>query len=71
MEFQYPFYIKDADPEGVARAYEFLREFYKAYPTGKEVGEALHQVRRELNLIPPEEPKKPRVSRAVKEKTAK
>lgn len=58
MEFKYPFYIKDADPVGVERAYAFLREFYKDYPTGREVGEALHQIRRELDLIPPEKPKR-------------
>ena len=52
--FSYPFYIKDADPEGVAEVYAFLRPFYDRYPSGKEVGEALHQVRRELDLIPPE-----------------
>lgn len=54
MEFKYPFYVKAADPLGVAEVYAFLRPFYDRYPTGAEVAEALHQVRRELDLIPPE-----------------
>lgn len=54
MNFKYPFYHKTADPQGVAEAYIFLQEFYTRYPTGLEVGEALHQVRRELDLIPRE-----------------
>lgn len=58
MEFKYPFYIKDADPEGVAEVWQFLRPFYDRYPTGKEVGEALHQIRRELDLIPKTQEKK-------------
>lgn len=58
MEFNHPFYIKDADPKGTLEALAFFREFYTRYPTGKEVGEALHQIRRELDLIPKEpEPK--------------
>lgn len=58
MNFKYPFYIKSADPAGVAEAYIFLQEFYTRYPTGAEVGEALHQVRRELDLIPKQPEKK-------------
>ncbi len=58
MNFKYDFYIKDADPQGVEEVYNFLRPIYDRYPTGKEVGEALHQIRRELDLIPKEpEPK--------------
>ena len=58
MEFKYPFYIKDADPRGVAEMLPILREFYTRYTSGREVGEALHQLRRELDLIPKEpEPK--------------
>jgi hypothetical protein len=60
----YEFYIKDADPEGVRLAYNFLRPFYDTWPTGKEVGEALHQIRRELDLIP----KEPESKRAKKVK---
>lgn len=66
MEFKYPFYIKDADPEGVAEMLVILREFYTRYPTGKEVGEALHQLRRELDLIPKEPEPKPK--RTVRKK---
>lgn len=51
MEFKHEFYIKDADPEGVAEALKFFNDFYARYPTGAEVGEALHQYRRENNLI--------------------
>lgn len=47
----YEFYIKEADPDGVAELLPILREFYTRYPTGNEVGEALHQIRREFNLI--------------------
>jgi hypothetical protein len=57
---KHPFYIKDADVDGATEAYTWLSEFYTRYPTGKEVGEALHQVRRDLDLIPKEEIKKPR-----------
>ena len=51
MEFKYPFYCKSADPEGVAEMLPILREFYTRYPTGLELSEALHQLRRELDLI--------------------
>ena len=47
----YEFYIKEANPDGVAELLPILREFYSRYPTGNEVGEALHQIRREFNLI--------------------
>lgn len=61
MNFKYPFYIKDAIPEGVAEALVWLREFYTRYPTGAEVGEGLHQLRRELNLIQETEIKKKKI----------
>ena len=67
MEFKYPFYIKEADPEGVAELLPILREFYHRYPTGNEVGEALHQLRRELNLIQEQEEKKRKVKQLVDE----
>lgn len=60
---KHDFYIKDADRGGVEEAYRFLSEFYTRYPSGKEVGEALHQVRRDLDLIPPEKERKPRAPR--------
>lgn len=49
--FKYEFYIKEANPEGVKELLPILREFYTRYPTGNEVGEVLHQIRREFNLI--------------------
>ncbi len=58
MEFKYPFYIKDADALGVAEVWQFLRPFYDRYPSGREVAEALHQIRRELDMIPKQEEKK-------------
>jgi hypothetical protein len=61
MKFNYPFYIKEADEEGVAELLPILREFYTRYPSGNEVGEALHQLRRELNLIVEVEAKKKRL----------
>jgi len=61
MDFKYPFHIKDADPKGVAEALTWLREFYSRYPTGAEVGEGLHQLRRELNLIQETETKKKKI----------
>lgn len=67
-EFKYPFYMKDADPQGVAQALEFLRQFYSRYPTGQEMAEALHQLRRELDLIPPMPEPKPKRTRKVVEK---
>ena len=67
MEFKYPFYIKEADPEGVAELLPILKEFYRRYPTGNEVGEALHQLRRELNLIQEQEEKKRKVKQLVDE----
>ena len=67
MEFKYPFYIKEADPEGVAELLPILREFYHRYPTGNEVGEALHQLRRELNLIQEQEEKKRKVKQLIDE----
>lgn len=60
MEFKHEFYIKDADVQGVEEVYNFLRPFYDRYPTGREVGEALHQIRRELDLIPREPDAKPK-----------
>ena len=54
---KHDFYIKDADITGTTEAYTFLREFYVRYPSGKEVAEALHQVRQDLNLIPEIKPK--------------
>lgn len=68
MEFNYPFYHKDADLSGVAEMLPVLREFYKRYPSGKEMAEALHQLRRELDLIPPEpEPKPKRTKKIIEE----
>jgi len=67
MEFKHPFYIKDADPKGVAEALTFLREFYTRYPTGAEVGEALHQIRRELNLIQETEVKRRKIKELEQE----
>jgi len=67
MEFKYPFYIKDADPEGTQEALAFFREFYTRYPSGNEVGEALHQYRREMNLIIEREEKKKRVKTLLDE----
>lgn len=61
MEFKYTFYHKDADPDGVGEMLAVLREFYKRYPTGLEVGEALHQLRRELDLIVEVEKKKRKI----------
>lgn len=58
---KYPFYIKEADPAGVKELYDFLRPFYDRYPTGNEVGECLHQIRRELDLIVEVEKKKQRI----------
>lgn len=66
MNFNYPFYIKEADPAGVGELLPILREFYTRYPTGNEVGEALHQLRRELDLIPPEPKPKPKPKRTRK-----
>lgn len=71
VEFKHPFYIKDADHEGVAEALTWLREFYTRYPTGKEVGEALHQLRRELDLIPPELEPKPKRTRKTQDDSTK
>jgi hypothetical protein len=51
MKPKYDYYITDADPEGVTEALAWMWEFYKRYPTGHEVAEALHQLRKELNLI--------------------
>lgn len=62
-EFKYPFYIKDADPEGVAEALEFLNKFYARYPSGNELAEALHQYRREHNMIVEVEEKKRRIKK--------
>jgi hypothetical protein len=67
MEFKYPFYIKDASPEGVAEILPVLQEFYHRYPTGNEVGEALHQLRRELNLIQEVEAKRKKVKQLIDE----
>ena len=67
MEFKYPFYIKEADPEGVAELLPILREFYHRYPSGNEVGEALHQLRRELDLIVEVAEKKKRVRKLIEE----
>jgi hypothetical protein len=65
MNFKFPFYIKDADPKGTQEALAFLQEFYTRYPTGREVGEALHQLRRELNLIQDIETKKKTVKKLL------
>jgi len=51
MTFKHPFYIKHADVKGTAEALAWLTEFYTRYPTGAEVAEALHQYRKENNLI--------------------
>ena len=59
--FKYDFYIKEANPEGVAELLPILKEFYSRYPTGNEVGEALHQLRREFNLIEEVAKKKQRI----------
>ena len=67
MKFNYEFYIKEADPEGVAELLPVLREFYRRYPTGNEVGEALHQLRRELNLIQEREEKRKKVKEMLDE----
>ena len=66
-EFNHEFYIKDANPEGVAELLPILREFYTRYPSGNEVGEALHQLRRELDLIVEVETKKRRVKALLDE----
>lgn len=66
-KFPHPFYIKDAIPEGVAEVYDFLRPFYDRYPTGNEIGEALHQIRREFNLIEEVKEKKTRVKKLIEE----
>lgn len=60
-KFKYDFYIKEANPEGVAELLPILKEFYSRYPTGNEVGEALHQLRREFNLIEEVAKKKQRI----------
>jgi hypothetical protein len=57
---KHPLYIADADRAGATEAYIWLSEFYTRYPSGKEIAEALHQVRRDLDLIAKEEIKKPR-----------
>ena len=67
MEFKYTFYIKEADPKGTQEALDFLREFYTRYPTGNEVGEALHQLRREFNLIQEVEAKRKKVKQLLDE----
>lgn len=66
-KFKYPFYIKEADLEGVEEILPILREFYTRYPTGAEVGEALHQLRRELNLIQEVEAKRKKVKQLIDE----
>ena len=65
-DFKYPFYIKEANPEGVAELLPILKEFYGRYPSGNEVGEALHQLRREFNLIQEKEEKKKEKKHKVK-----
>ena len=67
MEFNYPFYHKDADPAGVAEMLPILREFYTRYPSGLEVGEALHQICRELNLIQATEVKRRKIKELEQE----
>jgi hypothetical protein len=69
----WPNYQPTFDEAGAIEAYTFLREFYNRYPSGAEVGEALYQVRRDLDLIPdhiinPPE-KKPRTRRTTKSNT--
>ncbi len=66
-EFRFPFYIKDADPAGVAEALEFLNKFYARYPSGNEVAEALHQYRREHDMIVEVEEKRKRVKKLIDE----
>lgn len=66
-KFRFPFYHKDADPEGVALALEFFNEFYSRYPTGAEVGEALHQYRREHDLIKAVEEKRRKIKQLEEE----
>jgi hypothetical protein len=63
---KHPAYIKDADTEGAQEAYTWLTEFYTRYPTGLELAEALYQVRKDLDLIPPEPEPKPRAKRTSK-----
>lgn len=63
MTFKYPFYIKEADPKGTQEALAFLQEFYIRYPTGNEIGEALHQYRREHDMIKEVEEKKRRIKK--------
>lgn len=67
MEFKHEFYIKDADPVGTQEALAFLNEFYRRYPTGNELAEALHQYRREHNLIIEVEAKRRRVKKLQEE----
>ena len=66
-DFKHEFYIKQAMPEGVAEALAFFKEFYTRYPTGAEIGEALHQYRREHNLIQEKEEKKKKVKELLDE----
>jgi hypothetical protein len=67
MEFKYPFYIKDADPTGVEEALVWLKDFYLRYPTGNEIGEALHQFRKEHDMIKEVEEKKKRIKKLADE----
>jgi len=67
MKFNYEFYIKEADPEGVAELLPILREFYTRYPTGNEIAEALHQLRREFNLIQEREEKRQKIKEMLDE----
>ncbi len=60
---KHEFYIKDANPLGVEEALLFLNEFYRRYPTGNELAEALHQYRREHNMIVEIEEKKRRIKK--------
>ena len=66
-KFKFPFYIKDANPEGVEEMLPILRKFYTRYPSGNEIAEAMHQLRRELNLIQEREEKKKRVQKLKEE----
>lgn len=67
MKFKYDFYHKDANAEGTAEALAWLNDFYTRYPTGLELGEALHQYRREHNLIQEIEKKRKTVAKIQQE----
>lgn len=66
-DFKFPFHVPTADPAGVAELLPILKEFYTRFPTGAEVSEAIHQYRREHNLIIEKEEKKKRVKKLQEE----